>query len=831
MNLKRQLWGMAAIALAAATANAGNIPQYKMSTDGAPYQSIQGGTPIACTWSAGGTVFIYPDGENAAYLEREGFDIGFEFKFGGHWMDQFIISSTGILYFLDSALPFGDADMFRVSMSPVAGGVEKADISYLTTGESGKRVCTVQFENAILNESSQPRGMYNMQIRLYEEDYHIEVAFEELRSPNGKYQGFDVSLRGWDTEDVVVYTAQEITDTPTISSKPYAYMIEFDSYVHWNTSPTGEIQKIAYRFTPESSKTAPTLAPGEITLVQKENTIDVSLRRSRDARATVLLWSESPITAADMPSDGETFPAGEESTVGDAHVAYYGPATNISYTIPNVTDGQTYYVAAISANGYPAFNVDNMTTAEITTAQGAPDVLRAYSAGTESLRVDCIATHPVIIASTTTAQLAFRSGFHGVFGTPAADAAVGDEIPGGGKVIYIGEAGSVDNIACDPNQITYFRAWTLNGDQVSSNYIDAYAIPDVSLPFAPKAEYYPWGETLPGWDSYDFNSWYRAYYPDYAVYGGTEPGFVPIALGTPYLPLDTPVKVTFEFAMETLRDWAATPDSGGILMPQGSEPGWFGDRGYLRVKTGDKIHKTFTEYHGDMVGFDDTGYNDNSSTFEPMEVEIPAQGGEHRIIFEVASEKSSKLFFRNIVVTPMEKGPEAPKEIATDINVTEDEDGIISIKCKRGADADCTLVLFSDQPMTDEELPVDGHIYTVGDLLGNATVLYFGKEEEVACSTAYTIGNQPHFIFADYDTDYYIRIISGSGNPLYNTEKTASFTYHSAADPNTDSVDQITAADGRLEVHTLTGIRLNVTSLTELPAGLYIINGQKYLVK
>lgn len=828
MNLKRHLWGLATIALAAATAQAGNIPQYKLSTNGAPYEAIQGGTPINCTWNAGGTVILYPDGESPAYVEREGFDIGFEFKFGGHWMDQFALSSSGILYFLDSAMPFQGSEMFRVSMSPVAGGVEKADISYITTGEPGKRVCTVQFENAVLLEPTEPRGMYNLQIRLFEEDFHIEIAFDELRAPNGKYQGFDVSLRGWDNEDVMVFTAEEITDTPSLSSHDKAYMIDFDSYVHWNPSSTGEAQKISYRFNPETSKTAPQSAPTALTLNQNENTIDVSVRRGRDARATVLLWSTSPITAADLPADGETFNAGEKEMIGDAHVAYYGPALNINYTIPAVEDGKTYYVAAISANGYPAFNVDNMTTAELETAQSAPDVLRAYSTGTQSMRLDCIASHPVIIASTTTVLPGFKKGFIGLFGTPEANMAVGDEIPGGGKVIYVGEATAINDIPCDPNQIMYFRAWTVNGDRVSSNATDAYAIPDVSLPYAPGVEDYPYGMSLPGWESLDFAPWYRSYYKDFAVYGGTEAEYVPIALGTPLLPLDTPVKVTFEYAMETVRDWAATPDSGGVLLPQGCEPGWFGEKGYLRIKTGNNIHKTITEYHGEMVGFDETGYNDYSSTFETMEVEIPAQGGDQRIFFEVASLKASRIYFRNIVVTPMQKAPEAPKEIATNLNISEDNDGIISISCKRAADADYSLVLFSDKPMTNAELPTDGHNYSVGDKIGDATVLYFGKDEDVKCSTAYELNGQPVFIFADFDTDYYVRVVSGSGNPLYNTEKMAEMTYHSKPE---DGVAQIIGADGRLEVFTLTGVRLDVTELSELPAGLYIVNGHKYLVK
>lgn len=821
--------------MAALSAQAGNIPQYYFSADGAPYSAIEG-TPIECSWSAGGTVLIYPDGERALYASAEGFDIGFEFKVGGHWMDQFAISSTGALYFLDSTYPFEDG-MFRVSMSPVSGGVESADISYATTGEKGKRVCTVQYANAILAESTTPRGQYHLQIRLYEEDNHIELAFQELRSPSGKYQGFDVSLRGWDSEDVVVYTAEDIDQTPTLSKYNRAYMLDFDSYVHW-TATTGNAQRsAAYRLMPETNTNAPKGAPSNLTLTQNGSSLDISVQRGRDARATVVMWSTEPITAADLPSDGETFLAGPDETLGDAHVIYYGPSAKINLIIPDIEDGKDYYVAAISANGYPAYNVENMAQEVFTTSQAAPYMLRAAATGTNTMRVDCGADNNVIIASTPTTLPGYKQGYRGLFGTPAADVAVGDEIAGGGKVIYVGEPGAIENIECADNQIMYFRAWTVASGRVSDKYADTYAIPDVTLPYAPGVENYPFGELLPDWTTgptgEDFAPWYRDYYKDYGVYSVSPEGYSPVSLNTPMLPLDGPVRVTFEYAMETQRDAAVTPDSGGVLLPQGCEPGWFGESGYLRIKTGNTIQKTITSYDGKMEGFDTAGYNDYSSTFEPYSVDIPAQGGMQRITFEIASQKASRLYFRNIVVTPLAENPEAPKNAPADMKVSEDEDGIMTVNCKRGDDAEYTLVLFSENPMTDAELPADGHIYTVGDKLGNATVLYFGTDELIECMTTYTINNVPQFIFAEYDTDYYVRAVSGSSNPLYNTENVSDVVYHSNPDPNApnNGVDGINAAEGRLEVSTLTGIRLNVSSLSELPAGLYIVNGMKYLVK
>lgn len=144
----------------------------------------------------------------------------------------------------------------------------------------------------------------------------------------------------------------------------------------------------------------------------------------------------------------------------------------------------------------------------------------------------------MIIASTPTACTGYKKGYCGLFGIPAADVAVGDEIEGGGTVIYVGEPTSIDNIPCSENQIMFFRAWTVASDRVSDNHADSYAIPDVSLPYAPGVENYPFGELIPGWTSTptgeDFAPWVRRYYSDdHGVYGVAPAGYEPTSLSTP----------------------------------------------------------------------------------------------------------------------------------------------------------------------------------------------------------------------------------------------------------------------------------------------------------
>lgn len=106
-----------------------------------------------------------------------------------------------------------------------------------------------------------------------------------------------------------------------------------------------------------------------------------------------------------------------------------------------------------------------------------------------------------------------------------------------------------------------------------------------------------------------------------------------------------------------------------------------------------------------------------------------------------------------------------------------------------------TLVLFSSDPMTDLELPVYG---------------------------------EPHFIFADYDTDYYIRAISASENPIYNVAEIAELTYRALPDPS--GIQDIRDVEDSLDIYTVTGLRIDTASLDRLPAGIYIVNGKKLII-
>ncbi|MDE6682417.1 MAG: hypothetical protein K2J87_03225, partial [Muribaculaceae bacterium] len=121
-----------------------------------------------------------------------------------------------------------------------------------------------------------------------------------------------------------------------------------------------------------------------------------------------------------------------------------------------------------------------------------------------------------------------------------------------------------------------------------------------------------------------------------------------VSLSTPLLSSDRDMTLTFELAMETEKDPA--PGEEGQVMMQGYEPGNFGETGYFRIKSGDALLKEIREYGGEMTATGMGGNEDGSSTFEPVEVAIPATGKAQRVTFAFSTPKKSRLYLRNISI-------------------------------------------------------------------------------------------------------------------------------------------------------------------------------------
>lgn len=770
------------VALAAFTPPllAGNIPQYRVSKGDATaaYSWFSDGTVIPCRWVEG-TYALLPDGSTSPNIVKsEGYPIGFDFRFAGTTVNRFLPSNTGDIYLGKDKVTYGN-NCFCVSMSLVKHGLKAGEISYKTTGDEGNRILTVQWKNATINQSSGYVGKYNLQFRFHEKDGRIEMAFMEVETP-GTSNGFDTSIHGWDGRDAVLLTASGLDKPVSVSPNFTSDMLNPSSYIKWDADDYDNGYSPVFVFTPESDMTPPTAAPANLKVTEDNGNLIITCDRAEGSAATAILYSTVPFTDADMPVDGETFPAGQERE-GLARPLYYANDAVATASIKDIKEGTTYYIRAISANGYPAWNRTGYAELVYSSSQAAPSILKASSSDTSSISVMCEADNPVIIAATNEHAPGYGTGYVGQFGTPAANAAVGDIIEGGGKVVYVGEAGKSVEIETSPNTLTYLRAWTVRDGRLSSTCTDCSATPAVSYPYAPAIETYPQGMPLQGWEALpagqgQFIPLPRNEADDLAVRATSGAG-TRVTLRTPALPLGRPLRVSFEWAMETVRASESSEDSGSVELPKGNRPGEFGS-GSLDLAVGGTTYRSVNSYGGTMAEFAPGEYVTGSSTYESFSAEIPAGPGSGSLEISFAGDKgnTSQLYIRNLLVETIGEVETAPACAPTALRVDEDRDGFLHVGCTRGEDAAGTVVLVSGSPVTAADLPADGIRLTAGTRTGNATVIYSGEDTEVACAT------DGSTLVSDYDTPYHVAAVSVSPSALYNRTDITQVEYRTLPD-------------------------------------------------
>ncbi len=652
---------------------AGNIPQYKYTRGTTNYTEFTDGTSITSKWEQSTVIFADGTETNDAYT-GQGFPIEFDFRFAGKTFNQFAVGNNGVIYFGKDKVTFNgistlafhgvqagsvggkpNSDYYNTfygGLTPIVWGIKTGKISYKTTGTEGNRICTVQFSKMILNENYTEKGQYSLQIRMYEGTNIFETAFIQKKDEGcvGKLNGFFAGIRGWDDDDTILLKGDQLDgENVVVAPVKEGNMLDPQSYIHWDPERYDIEIKAVYTFTPDSNPVPPANAPAGLTLTENNGNLNVTCDKAEGADATVVLYSTSPITDAELPADGETFDI--NTKFGNSTVMYYGDGNHISLTIKNIIPETAYHVKALSANGLPAFNRSNTATQEYKTTQAPPVTFTATPVSTHAFRLNWETPYTVIIAMGDTCSGVSGGSYAGVFDQPTIDANVGDVMPAGGKIIYKGDDKEYILENCEANQIGYFRAWTINENIISSTGKDTYGILLPSLPYQPQVEKYPNGIIPSGWTSANEGlTPTRREYDKLAALKGTSVEGTSTDLVSPALPLDCPSRLTFEYSLETIVPVKDKED------PKGYKPGIFGDGHGLIVSAGAKgtenVYQTINTYDGTMtvaeIVDDENRYATGSSTFKQVKVDLPAMTADSHIAFQFSAETFSHLYLRNI---------------------------------------------------------------------------------------------------------------------------------------------------------------------------------------
>lgn len=641
----------------------GNIPQYLFSLGDSQYVPLVGATVIPTRVSDGNT-FILPDGETPNAFTSKGFDLGMTFRLGGREFDRFVVSNSGRLLLGEGNVV--SANSFSLIFQPVMHGVKSTNISYKTEGAEGKRIFTLQYADAVCATTGTTKypGNFDMQFRLYEETGRAEIIFHQPDdgSPVAG-NGFKAGLMGWDDTDNLFLRGRalrefvnlEVTGKPTVYPDytlgyyPVPEMLNGSSYLHWQSDDWTEFT-VNYVFDPVLSQDAPAGSPQNLKVTQDAATLHITCDRNEEDASTVILYSEQPFTEADYPVNGTTFRGGPTTLIGNAIGLYYADQDKVSVDIQGVKPGQDYYIKAISATGYPVYGIDQAAEVVYHTTQAAPALFDAKAASESSVELTWRAENPVIIAATTQKAYGYDSGYAGLFNQPDPDVQVGDILPDGGEVIYIGDGNSFTFNDAAHNTLYYFRAWTVKEGIVSSTWKDAAAVGTPVLPYDPDLVEYPMLLPVLGWDatSGQFEPVDMDYSKRLELRATSVNGEI-LTFSSPELPLTVPTELSFAFSLETIREFDT---SSGVPLPQGNEPGIFGN-GALRILLNGKEIGKITQYTGTMTPTSEGKYETGSSTEQFETFKLPAaENGKGIITFEfcTGTDKTSILYLGNISV-------------------------------------------------------------------------------------------------------------------------------------------------------------------------------------
>ncbi len=503
MSMKKILSYIVMCAFGAAGAVAQVTTAYDVTGSVGVYEEINDGTVIGAgvTGSDFAEKVFDRDGHAIAKdTVTQGFPIGFDFKFNNKKMNQFAVSSTGYLLLgRDSVCVFNSSqntfnvigqsavkDLLGVMPRAEIYGLDNTEISYKLTGAAPNRTLIVQYKNLALNT------------QLWEENY-VPVQLQiRLHEADGS---FDIVFKGWDPNDdgMVSYLTLKIgakgegKDILLLSDSYTDFKLGTDEgcTVPWNND-VYPADGQTFTFTPPADCEKPAAQPTELVLNCYSTKIEGNFKAT-DAADHYLTLITADNALSEAPVDGTFYSAGD--SIGNALVVAYDAST--VFATPDVLDGaKTYTVYVFSTNSYCMYGPKYLTSLPLTetaaTKPAAPSELTVYAIAIDKLQIGVKSNSNddrVLVAITKEpAKSSYGDVIaDGVFGEPVGEMAVGDQINGGGEVVYLGDA--KDGITVEElseNTVYFLRAWSIDASgNYSSTNIKAMTSTGGTVPYVP----------------------------------------------------------------------------------------------------------------------------------------------------------------------------------------------------------------------------------------------------------------------------------------------------------------------------------------------------------
>ncbi len=508
------------IALMIATvslASAQVIGAYSLTKSSGAYAEMAGGTALDLSTvkyvaepEANGTVaFAYgADGlvQGTKLTDIKGLPLGFDFEYNGTMMKYFAINGSGIVYLSDAesfqvwpAQPYNaltaGASYSTVPCVGMSGSQSKVRITddtaitYSVSGDEGKKVFTAQFKGLVnaTNYNGTTTATSNMQIKLYQENGRVELIFGAWSGESSLVTRMGLAGLNGDLLNV-----KGSLDAPTTASTSSTLTIV----------PANVVAGTTLTFDAPAPCVTPTVQPTELTATVTSVSAEgqfTPVESGADHYLIVLLQGDATFT----PADGEMYAAKATPAEGVTILDYTTGNTYRTQTLGDLVPSTDYTVRVYAANslckGGPVYNLVEPLENKFTTALDMPASLVLTPASPTSVKINVAADakgDQVLVAVNQNPALNFSTHFpesYGAFGTPVGTYKVGDEIEGGGRVVYVGPA--KDGIVADgfkTNQPVYVNAWSTDGaGNYGTIYQEGRTSTELQLPYA--ADYHNMG--------------------------------------------------------------------------------------------------------------------------------------------------------------------------------------------------------------------------------------------------------------------------------------------------------------------------------------------------
>ena len=447
--------------------------------------------------------------EYNSVTNAKGFPIGFEFRYNGQRMTHFLIGgdleiqlsptqaiSTDVHKYKSSWFTTSNChDVIGISARQGIYGLEDTQFSYWLEGsEEGYRALVVEYKNVDFQGTYNAANDYcgakaTVQIRLYEHDSNIEIKVKGFKPVNtGSYNYFRIGILGLSGDFLQVQS----WDGSIVSSR--------DNYITYNEDQYPMDGQV-YTFVAPEPCITPTSSGSNLELTSTTHQISGKFTVGNGDYYIVLATPEE--TLHERPVNKTRYQVGD--IIGNSEVIAI--TSQGEFTSKEDLPQGTYNVFIIAFNNMcldgPLYCTD-MLSGTIDLKPEKPTSMALVNANKNSLTLRAEDSGRQIVIAMSEVQATDQWDVpqsYGVFGIPTGTCRVGDEIEGGGKVIYVGRTKEAIYVSgLESGKVYFFRAWSTDGNGgYSSEWLDINALTASELPWEPVLDSTPSNEPPIGW--------------------------------------------------------------------------------------------------------------------------------------------------------------------------------------------------------------------------------------------------------------------------------------------------------------------------------------------